>query len=143
MKEKRDEIMKVKNHKSRFNRIFKQSDGMKICDPETGGCGYQQPKYTKSGLRIIVEHHDENFDQARDRKQVLYPDETLKIFEKISNYECELMGFKAELTRPEYMIIKNLAVAPPPVRPSVAMTNTLRSEDDLTFAYQKILQSNN
>lgn len=53
------------------------------------------------------------------------------------------MGFKSSLTRPEYMIIKNLAVAPPPVRPSVAMTNTLRSEDDLTFAYQKILQSNN
>lgn len=53
------------------------------------------------------------------------------------------MGFKPALSRPEFMIIKNLAVAPPPVRPSVAMTNTLRSEDDLTYAYQKIIQSNN
>lgn len=87
----------------------------------------------------MIEHHDENFDQAKDRKQVFYPDEALQIFEKITNEECELMGFKASLTRPEYMIIKNLAVAPPPVRPSVSMTNTLRSEDDLTFAYQKIL----
>lgn len=37
--------------------------------------------------------------------------------------------------RPEWVIIKNLAVAPPPVRPSVVATATLRSEDDLTFAY--------
>ena len=41
------------------------------------------------------------------------------------------------------MIIKNLAVAPPPVRPSVSMTNTMRSEDDLTYAYQQILKINN
>jgi DNA-directed RNA polymerase II subunit RPB1 len=74
---------------------------------------------------------------------VLYPDDALKILERISNEDCELMGFKPALSRPEFMIIKNLAVAPPPVRPSVAMTNTLRSEDDLTYAYQKIIQSNN
>jgi DNA-directed RNA polymerase beta' subunit len=53
------------------------------------------------------------------------------------------MGFKPELSRPEYMIIRNLAVAPNPVRPSVALTNTLRIEDDLTYAYQKIIQTNN
>jgi DNA-directed RNA polymerase beta' subunit len=45
------------------------------------------------------------------------------------------MGFDPKVTRPEYMIIRNLAVAPPPVRPSVSMTNTMRSEDDLTYAY--------
>ena len=38
-------------------------------------------------------------------------------------------------SRPENMIIKNLAVAPPPVRPSVMMSSTNRSEDDLTYAY--------
>jgi DNA-directed RNA polymerase II subunit RPB1 len=67
--------------------------------------------------------------------QTLYPDQALRVFEKISDEDCELMGFDPKVTRPEYMIIKNLAVAPPPVRPSVAMTNTLRSEDDLTYAY--------
>jgi hypothetical protein len=61
-KEKIDEIMRIKNHKSRFNRVFKMSDGLKECDPEKNGCGYIQPKYTKSGLRIIVEINDENFD---------------------------------------------------------------------------------
>lgn len=86
---------------------------------------------------------DENYDTSKDRKQVLQADETFKILERISNEDCELMGFKPSISRPEFMIIKNLAVAPPPVRPSVSMTNTLRSEDDLTFSYQKIIQFNN
>jgi DNA-directed RNA polymerase II subunit RPB1 len=41
------------------------------------------------------------------------------------------------------MVIKNLAVAPPPVRPSVAMPNLYRSEDDLTYAYQQVIKMNN
>jgi len=41
------------------------------------------------------------------------------------------------------MIIKNLLVAPPPVRPSVAMGGNMRSEDDLTTAYMKIIKFNN
>lgn len=52
------------------------------------------------------------------------------------------MGLRPSISRPENMIIKNLAVAPPPVRPSVSMTNTMRSEDDLTYAYLKIVQTN-
>jgi DNA-directed RNA polymerase beta' subunit len=42
------------------------------------------------------------------------------------------MGFNPQISKPEYMIISNLAVAPPSVRPSVEITNSLRSEDDLT-----------
>jgi len=41
------------------------------------------------------------------------------------------------------MILKNLPVAPPPVRPSVAMPGSYRSEDDLTYAYQQIIKMNN
>ena len=41
------------------------------------------------------------------------------------------------------MIIEDLAVAPPPVRPSVAMTNSMRSEDDLTVQYKHIIKMNN
>jgi DNA-directed RNA polymerase beta' subunit len=63
------------------------------------------------------------------------PDDALRVLERITDDDCELMGFKPKLSRPEWMIIKNLAVAPPPVRPSVAMSNTMRSEDDLTYAY--------
>ena len=42
------------------------------------------------------------------------------------------------------MIINYLAIAPPPVRPSVAMGNSAqRSEDDLTFAYRQVIKQNN
>ena len=41
------------------------------------------------------------------------------------------------------MIIEDLAVAPPPVRPSVVMQNSMRSEDDLTVAYKQIIKVNN
>jgi len=57
-KGKIDEIMRIRNHKSRFNRVFKMSDSVKLCDTDQGGCGYVQPKYTKSGLRIIIEIND-------------------------------------------------------------------------------------
>ena len=120
------------------------SDGMKECNAENGGCGHRQPKYTKEGLRLIIEHEDmQGVEGVRDRKQIFHPEDCLRVLENISDEDCELMGFKPSESRPEYMIIKNLAVAPPPVRPSVAMTNTLRSEDDLTYSYQKIITTNN
>ena len=53
------------------------------------------------------------------------------------------MGFDAENCRPDWAIIRNLPVAPPPVRPSVAMSSTSRSEDDLTYAYQQVVKMNN
>ena len=74
---------------------------------------------------------------------MLAPDEALRVLEKIKDEDCVTMGFNPKVSRPECMIIRNLAVAPPPVRPSVSMTNTMRSEDDLTYAYQKIIQTNN
>lgn len=53
------------------------------------------------------------------------------------------MGLHKENANPANMIIEDLAVAPPPVRPSVAMANTARSEDDLTIAYKNIVKINN
>ena len=79
---------------------------------------------------------DENFDQTKDRKQLLFADEAYQVLRKISDDDLKLMGFNRTQGRPEWMIIKNLPVAPPPVRPSVAMPNCYRSEDDLTYAYQ-------
>lgn len=41
------------------------------------------------------------------------------------------------------MILKRILVAPPPVRPAVSMGGPMKSEDDLTYAYQMILKANN
>lgn len=138
-KSKLAEIKSVKSQKARFGKVLKYCDGTKECDPQAGGCGHKQPKFTKTGLRIQIEHMDEQYDAGRDRKQVFYPDDALKVLERIKDEDCELLGLRAAISRPENMIIKNLAVAPPPVRPSVSMTNTMRSEDDLTYAYLKIV----
>jgi hypothetical protein len=53
------------------------------------------------------------------------------------------MGLNKKTADPANMIIENLAVAPPPVRPSVAVTGSTRSEDDLTVAYRAIIEYNN
>ena len=54
-----------------------------------------------------------------------------------------MMGLDKKNCNPANMIIEDLSVAPPPVRPSVAMTNSVRSEDDLTVAYKQIIKMNN
>ena len=86
---------------------------------------------------------DENFDQTKDRKGELSADEAYQVLRKIKDEDLSLMGFNQYHGRPEWMIIKNLPVAPPPVRPSVAMPSGHRSEDDLTYAYQQIIKVNN
>lgn len=47
------------------------------------------------------------------------------------------------IPNPENLVIRRLAVAPPPVRPSVTMGSTMRCEDDLTYSYQAIIKNNN
>jgi DNA-directed RNA polymerase beta' subunit len=41
------------------------------------------------------------------------------------------------------MIIQELAVAPPPVRPSVDDGGGARSNDDLTVAYKEVIKNSN
>lgn len=103
-------------------------------------------KYKKCSLRIEYEIRDNLILQEmpqRDSKQVLWPEQAKSIFDKITPKHLEMMGLHKENANPSNMIIEDLAVAPPPVRPSVAMTNTMRSEDDLTIAYKTIIKVNN
>lgn len=39
-KDKIEEIMRIKNQRTRFSKVFKMSDGTKECDAEKGGCGH-------------------------------------------------------------------------------------------------------
>ena len=92
-KEKLSEAIKIRNRKSRHNRVLKICDPIKVCDTAIDGCGYVQPKYSKNGLRLIIEFMDEQFDSGRDRKQVLYPDEAFRVIEKITDADCDILGF--------------------------------------------------
>ena len=108
-------LVSCKSSKTRFNYCYTQSNKMqgRVCDPKFGGCGYRQPKLMKQGLGIKIEHLDDNFDQTKDRKQLLMADEASAVLSKIKDEDLCLMGFNKKHGRPEWMMIKNLPVAPP------------------------------
>lgn len=132
----KETLLKIKSGKSRFKAIQNLTGSCNVCSIESGGCGYRQPKFTKGSLKVDVDFKDENFDKTRDRKTILWPEETLRVLQRITDEDCKLMGLNPVHARPNWAIIKNLAVAPPPVRPSVSLGGNMRSEDDLTYGYQ-------
>jgi DNA-directed RNA polymerase beta' subunit len=77
-----------------------------------------------------------------DTRQAFRPEDARAILEKICDEDLKLMGMDPRQSRPEWMVIKVLAVAPPPVRPSVEAGDGVRSEDDLTYAYREIVKMN-
>jgi DNA-directed RNA polymerase II subunit RPB1 len=133
--------LSIKNNKSRFNFVYRE--GMK--EKKCSRCNSENHNYRKeTPLAIDYEIMDRNFPKPNnDPKQLLWPEEAKRILDKISDYHLKVMGLNKETSNPANMIIENLAIAPPPVRPSVAMANSFRSEDDLTVAYKQIIQQNN
>ena len=79
------------------------------------------------------------FDQAAFKNQNLLnehnftPEMCYRIFKKIIDEDVDFLGLSSKHSRPEWMIIKNLAVPPPSMRPSIRQNNNQRSEDDLTY----------
>lgn len=71
------------------------------------------------------------------------PDKVLQLFRNISDQDCIDMGLNPDWARPEWMIITVLPVPPMPVRPSVSIDGTSRSEDDLTHKLSDIVKANN
>ena len=52
-----------------------------------------------------------------------------------------MLGLDKDRSDPANMIISTLAVAPPPVRPSVQVSGSMsRGDDDLTIIYNKIVK---
>jgi DNA-directed RNA polymerase beta' subunit len=130
----------MKNPKTRFNMLSKRSSNLSKC----ANCGTINHKYKKSPLSIDYEILDPFLPRpGNDIKQVLWPEEARRILSNITEEHLEIMGLNKKTADPANMIIENLAVAPPPVRPSVAVTGATRSEDDLTVAYRAIIEFNN
>jgi DNA-directed RNA polymerase II subunit RPB1 len=86
----------------------------------------------KVECNIVVEF-DQNPDDQMDRKRTLTAEECVNIFRAISDADCFALGFEPPHSRPDFMIIRNLPVAPPCVRPYITLDNIQKSEDDLTY----------
>lgn len=54
--------------------------------------------------------------------------QVLSVLKRITDEDCELLGLNPKYARPDWMILQVLPIPPPPVRPSVMMDTSSRSE---------------
>ena len=118
------------SNKKRFKYISS------ICKPKSScsHCEFEQPKYTFEAYKIYVEFDGERHNLNAKQAQ--------RILKKVSERDCEYMGFDKFKNPPENMIFTVFPISPPQVRPSVTMDTSLRSQDDLTHKLSEIVRSN-
>lgn len=73
----------------------------------------------------------------------LNPVEVLRIFERITSEDVELLDMDPTIGRPERLILTHILVPPVPIRPSVNMDAQGSNEDDLTMKLTEIINTNN
>lgn len=111
--------------------------------------GAPQPAYRLDSMKIIMEFPKPKDPSAADampeaeRRQELSAERAHEILRRISDEDCRALGFDVRFVRPDWMVITNLPVPPPPVRPSVMMDSSARCEDDLTHKLIEIVRANN
>eukprot|EP00887_Chlorella_sp_A99_P002145 scaffold21.g2145.t1 len=140
---------RIRNPERRLRVWTTVCGGKKVCEHT----GAPQPSYRleHGTLRILAEFprlkaSDDMEDVPLDnmeRKQEITPEKALEILRRISDEDCKLLGFDAKNSRPDWLVLTVLPVPPPPVRPSVMMDSSARSEDDLTHQLGEIIKANN
>ena len=140
------ELLK-KNNKNRNIDINLLCANVKRCgDKNEHGCGAKQPtKYTKESIsKVYAEWKSEDKDNvdSNDKKLLLTAEYVYKIFKRISDEDCEILGFSKNWCRPDWMICNALIVPPPHVRPTVQQDNNQRMDDDLTHKLVDIIKAN-
>ena len=110
-------------------------------------CGCPQPSYSRCGLSIRKEFgakEQEHFESEEEKAFALAPfdaEQAFNILHHISKEDTERLGFPG---RPENMILHNLLVPPPIMRPTIMVSDgsRIRGQDDLTLKLQDILKQN-
>lgn len=142
-------IAKIKNPRRRLREILKNAS-RECNEVEQGedqntkmlkGCGKKQPKYIKKKTEILIKKSSQDEDDV-DTKHPLRASEAYDILKRIDNETASFLGMANLHSRPENLIIKVLAVAPPCVRPSIELGSNAKAEDDLTHMYMSILSTN-
>ena len=142
-------ISKIKNPKIRLREILRNissecytaEPGEEQSAKNQRGCGKKQPKYIKKKNEIYIKQSTHGEDDV-DPKRALRASQAYDILKRIDDEIVELLGMNSTFSRPENLIIKILAVAPPSVRPSIELSSNAKSEDDITHMYQSILSTN-
>ncbi|CAN1122262.1 DNA-directed RNA polymerase II subunit RPB1 [Linum perenne] len=147
------QAMKIRNPKNRLRKIQEACKNKKKCEggdeiesqsqdgdaplkKSRGGCGANQPNITIEGMKMNAEFKQQkkkSDDQDQmpepvERKQTLTAERVLSVLKRISDEDCLLLGLNPKYARPDWMILQVLPIPPPPVRPSVMMDTSSRSE---------------
>lgn len=132
----KDDPVNAKKNSVKFNNYYLNSKEKTLCKH----CGDIQPKINRDNITIYFSHVN-NGSSVRERT-VVRADECYSILEKISDEDCQKMGFDVKFSRPEWMIFSVIPVGPPCIRPSVFHDGGTRSECDLTYKYIDIIKCN-
>ncbi|CAM0951685.1 unnamed protein product [Alopecurus aequalis] len=114
------------------------------------GCGHVQPIIRVESMGIKAEYKaprrnlggTEELPESVEQRQSLCPEKVMEILKLISDEDCLRLGLNPSYARPDWMILQVLPIPPPSVRPSVVMSNSMRSEDDLTHQLAMIIRQN-
>ncbi|MCX6709455.1 MAG: DNA-directed RNA polymerase subunit A' [Candidatus Woesearchaeota archaeon] len=89
-------------------------------------------------MKIIIEKPTTFIE---DEKRIS-PIEIRIRLEKITDDDCELIGFNPAYARPEWMVLTLFPIPPVTMRPSITLESGERSEDDLTHKLGDIVRIN-
>ena len=106
--------------------------------------------FCRDKYRGRIKDAEKKFTQAKAKKKdldeseikMITPEQIRRIFERINDEDCELIGIDPRYSRPEWLIITVLPIPPPNMRPSVQADNGKSSEDDLTHSLNDIIKHN-
>ena len=133
-----------KDKKDRWQKLYNIASKITRCGEETeNGCGCKQPNRYKldgpNGIQAIWKDLDGN----GLHKQNIYAEYVKELFERITDTDCNALGFSTTWCRPEWLICSVLPIPPPAVRPSVKQGSSQRMDDDLTHKLADIVKFNN
>ncbi|KAL0650673.1 hypothetical protein Bca4012_093364 [Brassica carinata] len=141
------QAMRIKNPKNRLKKILdacknktKCEGGDEIDDVQTQQDTdepVKKPKITIEGMKMIAEFkvtktksdETDQLPEPSERKQTLGADRVLSVLKRISDADCQLLGFNPKYARPDWMILEVLPIPPPP-------------PDDLTHQLAMIIRHN-
>ena len=124
--------LKSKSNKRRWQDIYELSAKINRCGEENDdGCGCIQPTRYKldgiNGVQSVWKDLDIPVSET-----YLTAEYVKSLFEKISDEDCNLLGFSSIWCRPEWLICSVFPVPPPAMRPTVKQGDSQRMDDDLT-----------
>ncbi len=124
--------------KQRLLALKKIKSDNRICPV----CSCKQPKKYTTNLRG-VDTIDAVYSTTDDiENKSIFPEYVYRLFQKINDKTCELMGFNPEFSHPSSLILHTIPVCPPLVRPSVKQGNGNMARDHITIRYEEVMKSN-